>query len=136
MPTLRAYELSNLFFARKKDTYHAIVDLGKPGKHSISLAAGDFRNEEDSPLGDWDEVTELTFTPAFRVGKSKANWKGKPLRLEGLRWEGGKQVRRPYPHEKRVTAQNERGSFENEFQKAIDDSVELENQGRASDNSR
>ena len=80
---------------------------------------------------DWDEITELFITPANRLKTShkiKENWLGRPPTLKLLSWEGGDFIKRPYPHESRGKyASFDKISIDDQFQKAIDDSVELEN---------
>lgn len=117
------------YTGRKRDTYHAIVALEKAGKHSLPLPASKFRNQSGQVLSDWDEVNELTFTPANRIreiSEVKSNWRGAPLGLENLRWVGGAMTPRLHPHEKRGTKTARIVSFKDEFRKAIDDSVALE----------
>ncbi len=117
------------YTGRKRDTYHAVADLTEAGLNSIVLGPGDFRNEAGNALRDWAEATELTFTPANRVKTTppvKRNWQGSPPELRNLRWESGELVRRPHPHEARGEQNVEAAAFEDEFQKAIGDSVRLE----------
>lgn len=117
------------YTGRKRGTYHATIGLGKAGTHSLSLRVSDFKNQSGRPLVDWDEVNELTFTPANRIKgnpKVKSNWNGDPPELKNLRWLGGEMTRRPHPHQKRGTAVATPRSNKDEFQRAIDDSVALE----------
>lgn len=117
------------YTGRKRDTYHAIVNLKEAGRQSISLGAGDFKNAAGQSLADWDEITELFFTPANRIkgrGASKRNWNGRPLELARLEWVGGNQIKRMHPHEIRERRGRNAAGFAAEFQKAIDDSVALE----------
>ncbi|MDF7827114.1 hypothetical protein P4B35_24030, partial [Pontiellaceae bacterium B12227] len=66
---------------------------------------------------------------AVKGDKSLIPWKGDPPTMANLRWEGGTYVNRPHPHEPRGAASAEgRLSFEEEFQEAIAESVELEKQ--------
>lgn len=114
------------YTGRPRDTFHAIVELPDSGISVISLAAEDFRNGNNQPMRDWNEATELTFTPANKVEGSDNHWRGQPLRLKHIRWVGGKQIPRPYPHEARGGNGSEPGTFENEFRDAIDESVKRE----------
>ena len=115
------------YTGRKRDTYHAVVSLPKTGSQSISLRTDDFKNSNGLLLADWDEITELFFTPANRIGgKTKEQWNGRPLKLNRLKWVGGKQIKRLHPHEVREGQTKRIGGFDDEFQKAIDDSVALE----------
>ncbi|MDC0157458.1 hypothetical protein OAK38_06835, partial [Verrucomicrobia bacterium] len=79
---------------------------------------------------DWDEATELLFSPANRTEdprSRKSNWNGKSPRLAKLEWLGGKMISRPHPHQRRgKTESGNRVSFDEEFQGAIKDSVKLE----------
>ena len=114
------------YTGRKRDTFQAIIALPKAGINSITLTAGDFKNSTGQSMPGWDEATELTFTPANRVSSStRENWRGKPPELRNLRWEGGDLVRRPYPHESRGN-KRQAVAFDDEFERAIDDSVKLE----------
>ena len=59
--------------------------------------------------------------------KTSINWQGVSPELKNLRWEGGAYVNRPHPHQPRGEVSTEgRLSFEEEFQTAINSSVELE----------
>jgi len=118
------------YTGRKKDTYYAVVPLTEVGRQPIELQAADFKNKQGSPLADWDEAVELVFKPANRIGGPMAgdqNWNGRPPSLANLRWEGGTLIPRPHPHQPRGTVNTQgRPSFEDEFQSAIEDSVERE----------
>ncbi|MFT5128568.1 MAG: dienelactone hydrolase, partial [Rhodothermales bacterium] len=114
------------YTGRKRDSFHALVDLTQAGPHAISLAPSDFKNAAGEPMRDWDEATELTFRPAKRIGAAKEEWQGRPLVLKRLHWQGGEQIRRPHPHASRSEQPSKTGAFNDEFQKAIDDSVEQE----------
>lgn len=117
------------YTGRKRDTYHVVVDLAKTGSQSILLRSADFKNAAGQPLADWDEITELFFTPANRIKGGQAPkqpWNGRPLQLKRLEWIGGKQIKRLHPHETRAGQRLTKRGFAGEFQKAIDDSVALE----------
>lgn len=117
------------YTGKTRDTFHAIVRLEKAGVNSLELAPSDFTNADGEPMADWDEATELTFTPANRVAANThpENWEGSSPVLANLRWVGGDlSVNRPHPHEERATRRVAKPSFHDEFQKAIDDSVKLE----------
>jgi dienelactone hydrolase len=115
------------YTGRKRDTFHALVELPKSGRNSISLTPRDFRNRAGQPMADWDEATELTLTPAKRVSSSVAvDWQGGPAELQNLRWRGGTTGRRLYPHQVRGSGEAKSVAFDDEFQKAIDGSVKLE----------
>jgi dienelactone hydrolase len=114
------------YTGRKKDTFHAMVQLPKAGPQTISLSPEDFKSKSGIPMTDWDEATELTFTPANRVLNTNDYWNGKPPTLANIRWEGGTPIKRMHPHETRVSKPTTTVSFSDEFQQAIDDSVALE----------
>jgi dienelactone hydrolase len=118
------------YTGRKRDTFVALVDLPKGGVHKLSLQVSQFRNAKGETMKDWDEATELLFSPANRTEDPRArkiNWNGKPPRLAKLEWLGGKVIARPHPHQNRGKIKSgNRISFDEEFQGAIKDSVELE----------
>ena len=118
------------YTGRKRDVFFALVDLPKSGVHKLSLPASQFRNLAGDAMKDWDEATELLLSPANRTAHPRArksNWSGKPPRLAKLQWLGGKIIERPHPHQGRgKTELGNRVSFDEEFQGAIKDSVELE----------
>ena len=123
------------YTGRKRDTFHAFVELPNAGVNSLTLTAQDFKNSDGQAMTDWDEATELTFTPANRVSSSIGeNWRGKPPGLQNLRWVGGTLVRRPYPHETRGKRRPSI-TLDDEFEKAIDDSVKLERMDEQSNRS-
>ena len=114
------------YTGRKRDSFQAIVELPNAGNNSVALTASDFRNSSGQSMADWDEATELTFTPANRVSASiNGAWLGNPPDLRNLRWEGGEFVPRLYPHQRR-DQQRQSVAFDREFEKAIDDSIKLE----------
>ena len=118
------------YTGRKRDTFVALVDLPKAGLHKLSLPVSQFINLTGETMKDWDEATELLLSPANRTEDPRArksNWNGKPPRLAKLEWLGGKMIARPHPHQNRGTTESgNRVSFDEEFQGAIKDSVELE----------
>ncbi len=118
------------YTGRQKDTFVALVDLPKAGLHKLRLPVSQFRNSSGVVMKDWDEATELLFSPANRTEDPRArksNWNGKPPRLAKLEWVGGKMIARPHPHQRRGKIEpGTRVSFDEEFQDAIEDSVELE----------
>jgi dienelactone hydrolase len=120
------------YTGRKRDTYHAVIELANAGPQSISLRSADFKNWAGQSLADWDEITELFFTPANRLKginggpPRKRNWNGRPLELKKLSWVGGQQIPRLHPHQIREGRKSGTVAFTDEFQKAIDDSVVLE----------
>ncbi len=118
------------YTGRKRDVFVALVDLPKAGVHKLSLPVSQFINLAGVAMKDWDEATELLLSPANRTGDPRArnsNWNGKPPRFVKLEWHGGKMIVRPHPHQKRgETKTGNRVSFDEEFQGAIKDSVELE----------
>lgn len=116
------------YTGRPRDTYHAIVDLPVAGRQSIALSAAQFRNQKGQPMSDWDEATELTFTPANRVGGPATTdpWRGKPLELNRLRWISGGMQPRLHPHQARPGRTAKPAAFDAEFQQAIRASVVLE----------
>jgi dienelactone hydrolase len=118
------------YTGRKRDTFVVLVNLPKAGVHKLTLPASQFRNLAGVAMKDWDEATELLFSPANRTEDPRArkiNWNGKPPRLAKLEWLGGKVIARPHPHQRRGKIESgNRVSFDEEFQGAIKDSVELE----------
>jgi hypothetical protein len=120
------------YTGRKRDTFVAMVQLATPGKHIVKLKAADFTNENGEAMKDWDEITEVFFTPKAKIRgprDGKAQWKGKVPTLHRLYWVGGTYQERPHPHEKRGAANTAgRVAFDDEFRSAIDRSVELEEQ--------
>ena len=118
------------YTGRKRDTFVALVNLPKAGLHSLSLTVSQFRNLNGQAMKDWDEATELLLSPANRTSDRRArksDWNGKPPRLAKLEWLGGKMIDRPHPHQNRGKIKSGiRVSFDEEFQGAIKDSVELE----------
>ena len=118
------------YTGRKRDTFVALFDLPKTGLHHLSLPVSQFRNLAGDVMKDWDEATELLLSPANRTEDrraKKSDWNGKPPRLVKLEWFGGKLITRPHPHQRRGKIEpGTRASFDEEFQGAIKDSVELE----------
>jgi len=124
------------YTGRKRDTYHTVVRLAKAGQQSVSLSASDFKNAAGDPLADWNEATELFFTPANRIkGKTftRQNWNGQPLELKRLSWVGGRLVPRFHPHQVREGHRRSTMAFDDEFKQAIDNSVALERMDEKSD---
>ncbi len=118
------------YTGRKRDAFVALVDLPKAGFHKLSLPVSQFKNLSGVAMKDWDEATELLFSPANRTENPRArkiNWNGKPPRLAKLEWLGGKMIARPHPHQRRGKIEpGTRVSFDEEFQGGVKDSVELE----------
>lgn len=94
------------YTGRRKDTFHAIVDLAKKGRTSFALNAGDFKNAKGEALKDWDELTELAFTPSIKakISGKQPKWKGRAPEFHKVHWVGGKLIPRPYPHQVRGKA--------------------------------
>ena len=124
------------YTGRKSDSYHAIVTLPNSGLNTITLVPQDFTNSSGKKLTDWDEATELTFTPGKKTKPALAQWKGQPPTLNNLRWQGGTLAKRLYPHQIRNNTSKETLTFEDEFQSAIKDSVDLEDLDLANSNGR
>ncbi|MBB3699552.1 prolyl oligopeptidase family serine peptidase [Flammeovirga yaeyamensis] len=126
------------YTGRRKENYYAVVTLKDKGINTLELSPEDFVTNNGKPLKDWDEVTELTLSPAFNLhNKMKADerWKGDTPTMKSMKWIGGDftKWRRIYPHEKRDDADVQKViSFDNEFQQAIDKSVELEDKDKGS----
>ncbi len=114
------------YTGRQRDTFQAVVELSNAGAHTLALAAGDFKNKAGDALADWDEATELTFTPANRIEATNDHWKGRPLALQRLRWEGGEPIRRPHPHQVRGKVLDKAADIERDFQRAIEHAVKRE----------
>lgn len=116
------------YTGRQKDTFLAVVNLPAAGKNAVVLSPSDFKNAKGQAINNWDEITELFFTPVNKAKPDiKNQWIGNPPTLANLRWEGGEiDKRRPYPHESMKGAARTVAAFNDEFQKAIDDSVKLE----------
>ncbi len=123
------------YTGRRRDSFHAVVDLPEKGRNSIVLSPGDFKNAKGEVLKDWDELTELAFTPSIKAGipGKQPKWKGPAPEFHEVRWAGGTMIPRPYPHQPRGKAPERGGvDFDTEFRKAIDDSVKLEKQDEKS----
>ena len=118
------------YTGRNTDSYYALINLPKNELNSIELGLTEFKNEKGETLKDWDEITELYFTPANRIRSklaTKAEWKGSPPTLKRIEWKGGRLIPRPHPHQPRGDINTTgRISFDDEFQNAINKSVELE----------
>lgn len=122
------------YTGRKQDSYYALVDLPNDGLNTINLGPADFKNATGQPLLDWDEITELTFTPSNKIksGAATNKWMGACPVMKKLSWVGGQFVKRPYPHEARDKHPvGEQSGFDEKFQEAIDHSVELENKDKS-----
>lgn len=92
------------YTGRRKDTFHAMADLPKKGLNVIELTLDDFRSDTGETLKDWDEITELFFTPLNRIRSNRAtkeNWIGAPPTLKNVYWAGGRVIDRPHPHQPR-----------------------------------
>ncbi|WDE97605.1 hypothetical protein PQO03_17395 [Lentisphaera profundi] len=115
------------YTGRKPDEYVSLVDLSNKGKNIVSLKVEDFINKKGQLMKNWDELTELYFTPANKKNRKSKKWTGKMPKLHKIEWLGGLNTKLPYPHEKRNNL-NSKGniSFDDQFQQAIDDSVLLE----------
>ena len=65
------------YTGRKRDAFVALVDLPKAGLHKLSLPVSEFKNLSGVALKDWDEATELLFSPANRTEDPRSrnsNW--------------------------------------------------------------
>jgi hypothetical protein len=118
------------YTGRKRDTFIASVKLNKAGNHEVKLKPADFTNDRGEAMKDWDEMTEVFFTPQSKVRgprDGKAQWRGKSPTLRRMYWVGGTYEERPHPHEKRGAVNTAgRVAFDDEFRSAIDRSVKLE----------
>ncbi len=125
------------YTGRPRGTYIARAALPGTGPRRVTLAAGDFRDDKGAPLPDWDEATELGFTPGAKAAQDQTvpPWKGEIPQFRDLRWEGGVFVPRPEPYlpKNQARAFYESDTFRKEFQKAIQESVEREDQDRKPD---
>ena len=54
-------------FCEEPKKYPTEARVASNGLHSIELSAGDFANEKGEALSDWDESTELFFSPSNRI---------------------------------------------------------------------
>ncbi|MEM8668949.1 MAG: dienelactone hydrolase family protein [Planctomycetota bacterium] len=81
------------------DDHIAVVDVpGGDQWHTLTLQPRDFRNYEGEPLSDWNDIRQLTLSPAefLRPKNSKAGvakpkrygkvWSGPAPRFRNLRW--------------------------------------------------
>ena len=120
------------YTGRRRGAYTAMVNLPKAGENNVPLNPSDFKDNKGEGMKDWDEITQLIFRPSVRVMDSKGaaaeqDWKGDVPELLKLQWLGGDDTPRLHPHQQRdAVVRHGRESFEQEFQKAISDSVELE----------
>jgi len=126
---------------RRRDVFVAFADLPEAGVNQLVLKPDDFKNDKGQPLRDWDEITRLTIQPANCITASgapkKRAWEGAVPVLGNMRWEGGTFIKRPYPHQKRGNeAARPASAAADEFQDAVKESVQRENQDEKTRNPR
>ena len=118
------------YTGRTKDTYTAVAALPKQGKNSITLTLSDFKNSEGKTLSTWNESTELSFSQTAnhkRTNIPKQKWNGDSPTFQNLRWVDGHYQKTLHPHQSRsIETTQKKQSFDDEFQKSIQDSVKLE----------
>ncbi len=116
------------YSGRKPDTWTAMIRLRKAGPQKVEIGPGDFTNESGKQLDDWYGITELIIQPAAKAQASSANdlepWSGEVPEFFDLRWSGGEPVIRRKPY--LPNSPHPAGLNQNEFQKAIDDSIQRE----------
>ena len=85
------------------------------------------------PLASYDFATSLILTPGQKLSPKtvKKPWKGQVPKFTNLRWEGGEFTPRPRPYLKSGSAPTDADAvFRDEFNRAVDESVEREEQDR------
>ena len=92
-----------------------------------------FKSEAGEALSSYDFATSLILTPGqkLRPKTVKRPWKGQVPKFANLRWEGGEFTPRPRPYLKTgSSAADADAVFRDEFDRAVDESVEREEQDR------
>ena len=89
------------YAGKKRQTWTALVPVGKIGRHRIELGPGSFKQETGLALNDWDGITELIFRAGDKAEHPAASmlepWRGAVPKFFNLRWTDGVPVRRPKP---------------------------------------
>ena len=109
------------------------MKLETAGTQSVTLAMNQFKSEADEALSSYDFATSLILTPGqkLRPKTVKKPWKGQIPKFANLRWEGGECMPRPRPYLKSdSSAADADAIFRDEFDRAVDESVEREEQDR------
>lgn len=131
------YELQDnswgAYSGKKSGEYYAPINIkGSPEWQTVGVTVADFKptNERTKqPLENWRHVTELGIRGRVRItedGKQielGGNW-NEPRAFRNLRWGGGTYTRTLQTAEGEKTLSDE--EFKRQFQKGIDDSIELE----------
>ena len=121
------------YTGRKPTQYVALVKLETAGTQPLVLAMNQFKSENGEALDSYDFATSLILTPAqkLRPKTVKKPWKGQVPKFANLRWEGGEFIPRPRPYLKSDSAAAHADAvFRDEFDRAVDESVEREEQDR------
>ncbi len=89
------------YIGKRAQTYKTTIKLDSAGEHQVTLSSSDFRDAEGNPLDDWQGITELQFQSADKSlpdDRAFDQWKGTPLKILSLKWEGGQLQSRPKPY--------------------------------------
>ena len=116
------------YSGRKAETWTALVQLSKKGRHRIELSASSFKNPSGKTLEDWYGITELIFQAGQKSehasSKDIGPWSGDVPTFVELRWTGGEPVRRRKPF---LSSRQAAGGLDGEeFGSAIKDSIRRE----------
>ena len=133
------------FPGESKGDYYALVSVkGSPDWQTVSVKPSDFKPENSrttAPLTQWRHITELGLCARIRVDRDGGQVvipEGKeiafrePRKFRNLRWVGGSYDALPaFGEIGGGTTAASAGHEDDEFQKAIDDSIALEKQDEA-----
>ncbi|MGC6566122.1 MAG: alpha/beta hydrolase family protein [Akkermansiaceae bacterium] len=121
-------------YTGRKPTQHvALVELEKAGTQSVVLTMNQFKSETGEALGSYDFATSLILTPGQKLRPKTVTqaWKGQVPKFANLRWEGGDFTPRPRPYLRSgSSAADADAVFRDEFDRAVNESVEREEQDR------
>ena len=121
------------YTGRKPTPYVALVTLAEAGTHTISSTMDRFVSESGVELASYDFATSLILTPGQKQspGKVKQVWKGEVPKFGKLRWEAGEFAPRRIPYlNPKISAADADAVFRDEFDRAVNESVEREEQDR------
>jgi hypothetical protein len=121
------------YTGRQTRRYVALVELPEAGKHSLTLPIEKFITADGEVLENYDFVTSLILTPGQKELPKKVSqeWKSKVPTFSNLRWEGGEFAERPRPYLKTGASEIDAdAAFREQFDSAVDESVEREGEDR------
>ncbi len=121
------------YTGRKPRRYVAMIDLSETGSHSLVLPIEKFTTEDGEILENYDFVTSLILTPGQkeRPESVKEVWQGTVPTFKSIRWEGGEFASRARPYLKQGASEIDAdAAFREQFENAVDESVEREKQDR------